>query len=110
MANKYDFYCEEALSGKTNIVKVFESDNVLAFNHTKPSYSTHIVIIPKKHILDLPSLTDEELSIVNEMLKVARDLSKNLDKNQGIKLITNVGVFQDTPHLHFHLIAGEKIN
>jgi len=109
MTEKYDFYCEEALSGKTSINKIFESDNVLAFHHTRPSYPIHIVIISKKHILDLPSLPDEDLSILNEILKVARDISRMMDKSQGIKLITNVGVFQDTPHIHFHLVSGEKL-
>ena len=48
-----DFYCDEALSGHTPIKKVAETDNVLAFYHTKPHWPVHIVVIPKKHI---PSL------------------------------------------------------
>lgn len=109
MNTKYDFYCEEVLSGKTKVEVIFESENILAFNHTKPSYKTHIVIIPKKHIIDLTSLADDEIHIITEMLKTARDISKSLDKDQGIKLITNMGKFQDTPHLHFHLIVGNKL-
>lgn len=109
MKKKYDFYCEEAISGKTPINKLYESDNVLAFYHTRPSYKTHIVITSKKHILDLPSLLDSELCILNEILKVARDLAKGLDKKSGIRLITNIGKFQDTPHIHFHLIVGKKL-
>lgn len=109
MTDAKDFYCDEAISGKTDIVKLFESDNVLAFHHTRPSYSTHIVITSKKHILDLPSLTDDDLSILDEILSVARDLSKNLDKSQGIRLITNIGKFQDSPHIHFHLVTGENL-
>lgn len=58
MSDKFDFYCEEALSGKTPIEKVYESDRVLAFFHTKPSYKKHIVIVPRKHIKDLVSLED----------------------------------------------------
>ncbi len=110
MDNKYDFYCEEVFSNKTKVTKLFESENVLAFYHTKPSYSVHIVIVSKKHILDFGSIGDNDLSILDEMLRVARDLSRNLDKNQGIRLITNMGSFQDTPHFHFHLIVGDKIN
>lgn len=109
MNEKYDFYCEEVLSGKTTIDIIFESDNVLAFHHTRPTYPTHIVIISKKHILDLPSLLDEELNILNEILKVARDISRALDKNQGLRLINNIGKFQESPHIHFHLVGGEKL-
>jgi histidine triad (HIT) family protein len=109
MPEKFDFYCEEALSGKTPIDKLYESEHVLAFYHTRPSYATHIVIIPKKHILDLPSFSDDDLEILNEIMKVARDLSRGLDKSAGIKLLTNIGTFQETPHAHFHLVVGEKL-
>jgi histidine triad (HIT) family protein len=108
MTGTYDFYCEEVLSGKTKVIKLFESANILAFYHTKPSYSTHIVIIPKKHILDLVSTKDDELEIIDEIITVARNLSKKLNKNEWIRLITNMGKFQDTPHLHFHLVVWEK--
>lgn len=46
-----DFYCEQALSGKTPIKIVAETENVLAYHHTKPHWPVHIVLIPKKHIL-----------------------------------------------------------
>lgn len=29
-----DFYCEEVLSGKTSVEKVFETEKVLAYYHT----------------------------------------------------------------------------
>ncbi|MFZ2188804.1 MAG: HIT domain-containing protein [Candidatus Moraniibacteriota bacterium] len=109
MIKEFDFYCEEAISGKTPIDKLYESDQVLAFYHTRPSYATHIVIIPKKHILDLPSFSDDDLEILNEIMKVARDLSKSLDRSAGVKLCTNVGAFQETPHTHFHLVVGKKL-
>jgi len=109
MARQDDFYCEEIISGKTPVKKLYESDNVLAFRHTMPSYKVHIVIVPKKHIADLVSFTDDDLDILNEILKVARDLAKGLDKTNGIRLVTNMGKFQNSSHLHFHLIVGEKI-
>lgn len=106
---KYDFYCEEVLSGKTPVEKLYESDRVMAFYHTKPSYAVHIVITTKKHILDLATIADEDLPMITELLSVARDLSKNLDVSRGARLITNLGKFQDAPHIHFHLVVGEKV-
>jgi histidine triad (HIT) family protein len=38
-----DFYCEEVLSGKTIVNKVYETENVLAYYHTLPFYPVHIV-------------------------------------------------------------------
>ena len=107
--NNYDFYCEEVLSGKTQIEKLYESESVLAYYHTRPFWETHIVIIPKKHIHDLTRLTEEDLPTMQEIIKVAGELAKNLHLSKGVKLLTNLGKFQDTPHLHFHLAEGEEI-
>jgi histidine triad (HIT) family protein len=32
-----DFYCNEVLSGNTDVDVLFETDNVLAFHHTQPT-------------------------------------------------------------------------
>ena len=106
----FDFYCDEALSGRTKIKIIYESDSVLAFYHTKPSYEKHAVVIPKKHIHDLSNVKDAELPILNEIIKVCRDIIKTYKYNKlGGRVLTNLGIFQDTPHLHFHVIAGQKI-
>lgn len=105
----FDFYCEEALTGKIKIDIVYESEHVLAFHHTKPSYAKHIIVIPKKHIHDLSSVEDADLLILNEIVKVCRDIIKMYNYDEiGGRVLTNLGIFQDTPHLHFHVVAGEK--
>ena len=111
MNKKLDFYCQEILAGKTSIKVEYESEQVLAFHHTKPSFATHIVIIPKKHIESLTAIKPSDHPILVEILEVAKDLTirLGLEKN-GAKIITNMGIFQDTPHLHVHLLSGEKYN
>ena len=109
--NDFDFYCETALQSNAPIEKVFESDTVLAFYHTKPFWETHIVIIPKEHIWDVRHVTDVE--IFNEIMKVAQDIlmkipQAELDK-KGAQILTNIGKKQDTPHMHFHVGIGDKI-
>lgn len=109
MNEKYDFYCEEVLSWKTEVEKLYEDDIVLAYYHTKPFWGKHIVIIPKKHIPDLASCNDEDLDTVKRISEVAGDLAKDLDMSQWVQFLTNMWKFQDTPHLHFHLAQGKKI-
>jgi hypothetical protein len=36
-----DFYCDEALSGRTPVKVVRETDGVLAFHHTRPYWAVH---------------------------------------------------------------------
>ena len=50
-----DFYCDEVLSGRTAVRVVAETEEVLAYHHTRPFWPVHIVVIPKRHV---PSLID----------------------------------------------------
>jgi histidine triad (HIT) family protein len=36
-----DFYCEFVLSGKIEVEKILETENVLAYFHTKPFWETN---------------------------------------------------------------------
>ena len=106
----FDFYCEEALTGKTKLDILYDSETVMAFNHTKPSFETHIMIIPKKHIHDLTRLTPKDNQLMIEIINVAKDLASELGLDKkGARLVTNMGKYQETPHLHFHLISGGNI-
>lgn len=102
-----DFYCDEVLSGKTSVEKVFETDNVLAYRHTRPFWETHIVVIPKKHV---DSLLTVETDLLNELLDVVKRVATDVVKEKGAaRVITNLGDYQDSKHLHFHVSSGEEI-
>ena len=101
-----DFYCDQVFSGKISVRIEFESESVLAFHHTKPSYKTHIVVVPKKHI---PAFTDADDETILELMRVVRNIaSKIMKTSTGCRVITNLGKFQDSKHLHWHVIDGEK--
>lgn len=45
-----DFYCDVAIPKLVDLDIEYESDNVLAYQHTKPFWPVHVVIVPKMHI------------------------------------------------------------
>jgi histidine triad (HIT) family protein len=103
-----DFYCDEALSGKTPIDIVKETDEVLAFHHTRPFWPVHIVVVPKRHIPSLTDLGDHPLSIVHDVLEVVREIARSISNQYGAcRVLTNLGDYQDSKHLHFHVVHGE---
>lgn len=105
-----DFYCEEVLSGKTPVKKVIETENVLAYHHTKPFYPVHIVAIPKKHIPSLISLEDKDNSLLLELLGVIKEVAAMVNREHGAcKVITNIGDYQDSKHLHWHIVTGKPL-
>lgn len=107
----FDFYCDVALLTDADINKVFENEWILAYHHTNPFWEKHIVIIPKEHIWDMRHVDDT--SLYAEILEVARNILRDIPQQEldekGAKILTNIGKFQDTPHLHFHVAIGEKI-
>lgn len=103
-----DFYCDFVLNNKLEVKRVKETDNVLAFHHTKPSWTFHVVIIPKQHIASLVDV--ENMDIVREVFDVAKEIIlENALHETNYKIITNGGSLQDSQHLHFHLVSGENI-
>jgi histidine triad (HIT) family protein len=104
-----DFYCEQVLSGKTEVRKVFETENVLAYYHTKPAYEKHIVVIPKKHISSLITLTEDDNDILLELLSVVKKVAADIVSEHGAcRVITNLGDYQDSKHLHWHVVFGSR--
>jgi len=107
----FDFYCDVALQLEADIEKVFENDRILAYYHTKPFWEKHIVIIPKEHIWDVRHV--EDTNICAEIFEVARNILRDIPQEEldekGAKIITNIGKFQDTPHLHFHVAIGKQL-
>ena len=104
-----DFYCDEVLSGHTPVQKVLETERVLAYHHTRPYWPVHIVVIPKRHVASLlaPDLDDD---LLLELLGVVRQVAAQVLAEQGAcRVLTNLGRYQDSKHLHWHVSAGEPL-
>ncbi|MEC0600511.1 HIT domain-containing protein [Bacillus spizizenii] len=105
-----DFYCDEVFSGKTKVNKVLETDNVLAYYHTKPFYPVHIVAVPKKHISSLITLEEHDHDLLLELLGVIQKVASMVTEEKGAcRVITNLGAYQDSTHLHWHIVFGEPL-
>lgn len=105
-----DFYCEEALSGRTPISKVLETENVLAFHHTRPFWPVHIVVIPKRHISSLLTLESGDNELLIELFDTIKQIANKVVAEHGAaRILTNLGDYQDSKHLHFHINSGDPL-
>ena len=78
---------------------------VLAYHHTRPFWPVHIVVIPKKHIASFVTLSADDMPIFLEMVEVMKTLSAKVTAEHGAaRILTNLGRYQDSKHLHFHII------
>ena len=102
-----DFYCEEVLSGKTPVDKILETGRVLAYHHTRPFWETHIVVVPKEHV---DSLLTVENDLLIEIFDVAKRVAEMVLAQKGaVRVLSNLGEYQDSKHLHFHVYSGKSL-
>lgn len=91
---------------------VCENDKVIAFKDINPQAKVHVLIVPKLHIENVRGITDENKEVLADIHKMANEVAKKLGVYEsGYRLITNCGedAGQTVMHLHYHLIAGEKL-
>jgi histidine triad (HIT) family protein len=102
----------QIIRGELPCKKVFENDRVLAFHDIYPLAPVHILIIPKKEIVDLQSVSSDDLPIISEMISAARNIAKEFGIEKGYRLVINNGYDggQRVFHLHFHLLGGKPLS
>ena len=96
--------------------KIYENEYVLSFYDINPRKKIHALVIPKGEYTDLDDFIQkasekEIFEFFKGISSVAKKLSISLDKGKGYRAIANVGEDggQEVPHLHFHLVGGEKV-
>lgn len=87
-----------------------ETDRVLAFTDIDPQAPTHLLVIPKKHLVNI---LDQELSadpeLATEIFYVIQSLAQELELGtNGFRVVVNCGsnAGETVRHLHFHLLGG----
>ena len=113
MAYDTDNVFAKILRGDIPCKKVYEDDHVLSFHDVNPQAAVHILVIPKGAYTDMDDFTaratPEEITALFQALgKIARDQGLH---ETGYRMISNCGVHggQEVPHLHLHLIGGQKL-
>jgi histidine triad (HIT) family protein len=82
---------------------------VLAFHHTRPYWKHHVVVVPKKHIRSLTTVTTEDREHVTRLLSVVQDIARTFEFRDGeAAVLTNLGRYQDSQHLHVHIHSGGR--
>ena len=99
------------IKGEIPSTKVYEDEDILAFNDINPAAPIHILVIPKKHIESLAHMQKEDEAIVGKIYGVINKIAEEkYYKENGYRVIVNCGkdAGQEVMHLHFHVLAGAK--
>jgi len=96
------------VDGKIPAAKVFEDDDILAFKDISPARPVHVLVIPKKHITSLATVSPEDSPILGKILAKANEIAVAQGSPDGFRVIINTGRVgqQEVPHLHAHIVGG----
>jgi histidine triad (HIT) family protein len=100
------------VSGETKAAIVHRDDRATAFRDIHPIASTHILIVPNKHLDSLNDLGVEDEPLMGHLFQVARQIAEQEKiHTDGYRIIVNTGAHggQTVYHLHLHLIGGKKM-
>jgi histidine triad (HIT) family protein len=90
------------------VKRIYESASLMAFHHPRPSYATHVLIVPKQSISCMANLNNSDSQLLIEVIQAASNIVDRLAlQDRRTQLILNAGAYQEVPQLHFHLITTE---
>ncbi|MDH5479841.1 MAG: histidine triad nucleotide-binding protein [Nitrosomonas sp.] len=90
--------------------KIYEDNDLIAFNDINPAAPIHFLIIPRMHISSLVECEDSHQDLLGKMLLFAPKLAKEQGCTEGFRTIINTGRVggQEVFHLHIHIIGGKE--
>ncbi len=90
----------------------YEDDEVVAFRDLNPMAPHHLLIVPRRHIINLDSAAPDDAALIGKCNLVAAELARRLGvAPEGYRVVTNTnrGAGQSVFHIHFHLLAGRPL-
>lgn len=98
--------------GQIPAKKVFETDDLVAFDDVNPVAPVHVVVVPKRHIPTLNDASDPDAELMGKLLLGARAVAgekKLLEKGYRTVINTMAGAGQAVFHVHMHVIGGRVL-
>jgi histidine triad (HIT) family protein len=100
------------VSGEIKPSLVLQDEQLIAFRDINPQASTHILVVPRKHISTLNDLAPADAGVIANMVLAAREIAKQEGiASSGYRLVMNCnpGGGQTVFHIHLHLLGGRTM-
>ena len=81
------------IKGEIPSSKVYEDEEILAFNDIDPAAPIHVLVIPKKHITSLAEMEEGDEKIISKIYKVINEIAEkiHMSKSFGFTKIKKCG-------------------
>ena len=100
------------VAGEIPSTQVASTETVYAFRDINPAAPTHVLVIPKAHIVSAAELDAEHAELLTEIFQVGQQVATQEGIGDAYRLVSNVGAGagQSVFHLHFHVIGGRELS
>ena len=91
---------------------LYEDADVVAFDDVAPQAPTHVLVIPRQHIVSLATSTPADDAVLGRVLAAVRRVAADRGlADTGYRTVLNTGADggQSVLHLHAHLLAGRPL-
>ncbi len=91
---------------------IYQDDLCLAFHDVSPQAPTHVLLIPKKEVVNVAGLTEDDSSLAGHLLLTAGRIARELGiEESGYRVVANCGRDggQSVDHLHLHILGGRPL-
>jgi histidine triad (HIT) family protein len=84
--------------------RVAETATLIAFEHPVPSWSPHVLLVPKRSLASFVQIQASDARLVGDIVRLAFSIAARRKLyTHGFALLVNGGAYQDVRQLHFHL-------
>ncbi len=103
-------FCQ-IVAGEIAADRVYEDQHVLAFHDRSPKAEVHLLLVPKRHIDNLDTLTPADDDLIAHSMRMLPRLARKHSLDDGFRTVINTGVGagQEVFHLHIHLLGGPTL-
>ena len=103
-------FCQ-IVKGAIPTKKVYEDEQVLAFDDINPQAQVHVLVIPKRHIVSLDDTQNSDAALLGQLMVVCAKMAKERGlAESGYRVVANTGrgAGQTVFHLHLHVLGGRS--
>lgn len=100
------------IAGQIPSNKVYSDAQMVAFRDINPTAPQHILIVPRKHIVDIAHASEEDKSLLGDLLLQANVIAHNEGLgDSGFRIVINTGNDSGRTifHLHVHVLGGRPL-
>jgi histidine triad (HIT) family protein len=100
------------IAGRIPVKAVHQDDLSYAFHDIHPQAPTHVLVLPRKHIVSLAHIAAGDQGLMGHLLGVAAKIAEKEGLAGGFRTVINNGKDggQTVDHLHLHVLGGRAMH